>query len=73
MLDRTRDIMFSDKTVYDLRSWKHMSRQVDLIEKLYAIFERNSRDMAPASRTGYGRNTRSWWAGTAPRYSQSTG
>jgi NTE family protein len=47
VLDRTRDIMFSDKTVYDLRSWKHMSRQVDLIEKLYAIFERNSRDMNP--------------------------
>ena len=47
VLDRTRDIMFSDKTVYDLRSWKHMSRQVDLIEKLYAIFERNSRDLAP--------------------------
>ena len=47
VLDRTRDIMFSDKTVYDLRSWKHMSRQVDLIEKLYAIFERNSRDSVP--------------------------
>ena len=47
VLDRTRDIMFSDKTVYDLRSWKHMSRQVDIIEKLYAIFERNSRDLAP--------------------------
>ena len=40
MLDRTRDIMFSDKTVYDLRAWKHMSRQADLIEQLYAIFER---------------------------------
>ena len=47
VLYRTRDIMFSDKTVYDLRSWKHMSRQVDLIEKLYAIFERNSWDMGP--------------------------
>jgi NTE family protein len=48
VLDRTRDIIFSDKTVYDLRSWKHMSRQVDLIEKLYAFFERNGRDMDPA-------------------------
>ncbi|NOJ26518.1 MAG: hypothetical protein DA330_00700 [Nitrososphaera sp.] len=41
IVDRTRDIMFSDKTIYDLRAWKHMSRQTELIEMLYDIFEKN--------------------------------
>jgi NTE family protein len=41
VIDRTRDIMFSDKTIYDLRAWKHISRQTELIEKLYYIFETN--------------------------------
>ncbi|MEW6605695.1 MAG: patatin-like phospholipase family protein, partial [Thermoproteota archaeon] len=27
VIDRTRDIIFSDKTIYDLRAWSHMSRQ----------------------------------------------
>lgn len=40
--DRTRDIIFSDKTIYDLRAWSHMSRQTELIEKLYGIFEGNA-------------------------------
>lgn len=40
VVDRTRDIIFSDKTIYDLRAWKHMSRQTDLIEKLYDIVEK---------------------------------
>lgn len=43
VIDRTRDIIFSDKTIYDLRAWSHMSRQTELIEKLYNIFE-NSLD-----------------------------
>lgn len=38
--DRTRDIIFSDKTIYDLRAWKRMSRQTELIEKLYEIVEK---------------------------------
>lgn len=44
VIDRTRDIIFSDKTIYDLRAWSHMSRQTELIEKLYNIFE-NSLDL----------------------------
>ena len=43
VIDRTRDIIFSDKTIYDLRAWSHMSRQTEFIEKLYNIFE-NSLD-----------------------------
>jgi NTE family protein len=39
VIDRTRDIIFSDKTIYDLRAWSHMSRQTEFIEKLYNIFE----------------------------------
>jgi NTE family protein len=41
VIDRTRDIIFSDKTIYDLRIWKHMSRQTEFIEKIYELFERN--------------------------------
>lgn len=39
VIDRTRDIIFSDKTIYDLRAWSHMSKQTEFIEKLYGIFE----------------------------------
>jgi NTE family protein len=41
VIDRTRDIIFGDKTVYDVRAWKHISRQTELIEKLYDIIEKN--------------------------------
>lgn len=41
VMDRTKDITFSDKTIYDLRAWKHISRQTELIEKLYELFETN--------------------------------
>ena len=41
VVDRTRDIMFSDKTIYDLRAWKHISKQTALIEMLYDVFEKN--------------------------------
>ena len=41
VVDRTRDIIFGDKTVYDLRAWKHISRQTELIEKLYDIVEKH--------------------------------
>ncbi len=44
VIDRTRDIIFSDKTIYDLRSWKHISRCSELIEKLYDIFDRLALD-----------------------------
>jgi NTE family protein len=40
VVDRTRDIMFSDKTIYDLRAWRHMSRQTELVEMLYDMFEK---------------------------------
>ncbi|HXV45517.1 MAG TPA: patatin-like phospholipase family protein [Nitrososphaera sp.] len=39
VIDRTRDIIFSDKTIYDLRAWSHMSRQTEFIEKLYIVLE----------------------------------
>jgi NTE family protein len=39
VIDRTRDIIFSDKTIYDLRAWSHMSKQTEFIEKLYSIIE----------------------------------
>jgi NTE family protein len=39
VIDRTRDIIFSDKTIYDLRAWSHMSKQTEFIEKLYGILE----------------------------------
>lgn len=42
VIDRTRDIIFSDKTIYDLRAWSHMSRQTEFIERLYNIFEDNA-------------------------------
>lgn len=37
--DRTRDIIFSDKTLHDIRTSKQNTRQVELIENLYDIFE----------------------------------
>ena len=40
VVDRTRDIIFSDKTIYDLRAWSHMSKQTALIERLYEVLEK---------------------------------
>lgn len=40
VMDRTRDIIFSDKTIYDLRAWNHMTRQTEFIERLFGIFEK---------------------------------
>jgi hypothetical protein len=37
--DRTRDIIFSDKTKSGLRLAKFITRQIKLIEELYDIFE----------------------------------
>lgn len=37
--DRTRDIIFSDKTKSSLRLAKFITRQINLIEELYDIFE----------------------------------
>jgi NTE family protein len=44
--DRTRDIIFSDKTIYDLRAWNHMSRQTEFIEKLYSIIENSAGNLS---------------------------
>jgi NTE family protein len=46
VIDRTRDIIFSDKTIYDLRAWSHMSRQIQFIEKLYDVFERAAGELS---------------------------
>lgn len=39
VLDRAKDIMFSDKTQHSLKMTKLMTRQIRLIEKLYEYFE----------------------------------
>ncbi|HEU4443058.1 MAG TPA: patatin-like phospholipase family protein [Nitrososphaeraceae archaeon] len=39
VLDRTRDIIFSDKTKSSLRMSKFITRQIKLIEELYDVFE----------------------------------
>jgi NTE family protein len=39
VLDRTRDIIFSDKTKSSLRASKFITRQIKLIEDLYDVFE----------------------------------
>jgi NTE family protein len=40
VLDRAKDIIFSDKTIHNLRMSKVMTRQIQLIEKLYDFFEK---------------------------------
>jgi NTE family protein len=39
VMDRAKDIMFSDKTKHSLKMTKIMTRQIRLIEKLYEYFE----------------------------------
>lgn len=39
VMDRTRDIIFSDKTKFTIRMSKIMTRQIQLIEDLYDVFE----------------------------------
>ena len=39
VLDRSRDIIFSDKTKFTVKMSKIMTRQIKLIEGLYDIFE----------------------------------
>ena len=41
VLDRAKDIMFSDKTIHSLKMAKVMTRQIQLIEKLYEYFEKS--------------------------------
>ena len=41
VLDRAKDIMFSDKTLHSLKMAKVMTRQIQLIEKLYEYFEKS--------------------------------
>ena len=40
VLDRAKDIIFSDKTMHNLKMSKVMTRQIQLIEKLYDFFEK---------------------------------
>ena len=37
--DRSKDIMFSDKTIHDIQMSKLVTRQIQLIEKLYTKLE----------------------------------
>jgi NTE family protein len=39
VVDRTRDIIFSDKTKSSLKLAKFITRQINLIEELYDVFE----------------------------------
>lgn len=41
VLDRAKDIMFSDKTQHSIKMTKVMTRQIRLIEKLYGYFEKS--------------------------------
>lgn len=45
--DRTRDIIFSDKTKSSIRLAKFISRQISLIEDLYDVFEVSDHSMFP--------------------------
>ena len=40
--DRAKDIMFSDKTLHDIRTSRLVTRQIQLIEKLYRQIETNN-------------------------------
>jgi NTE family protein len=40
VLDRARDIIFSDKTMHDIHYTKQLTLQIDLIEQLYDLLER---------------------------------
>jgi NTE family protein len=43
VLDRARDIIFSDKTKFTVKMSRLITRQIKLIEELYDVFE-NTRD-----------------------------
>jgi NTE family protein len=45
VMDRAKDIMFSDKTKHSLKMTKIMTRQIRLIEKLYEYFEDVEKEM----------------------------
>ncbi len=40
--DRARDITFSDKTLYDIETFKHMTRMIELVEHIYDILEKHT-------------------------------
>jgi len=42
VVDRTRDIIFSDKTMHNIKMSKIITKQIELIEHLYEFFERNA-------------------------------
>jgi NTE family protein len=52
VLDRAKDIMFSDKTLHSLKMTKVMSRQIQLIEKLYEYFEESENKTIPQNDNG---------------------
>jgi NTE family protein len=41
VMDRAKDIMYSDKTLHNLKMAKVMTRQIQLIERLYEYFEKS--------------------------------
>jgi NTE family protein len=41
VMDRAKDIMYSDKTLHSLKMAKVMTRQIQLIERLYEYFEKS--------------------------------
>ncbi len=52
VLDRAKDIMFSDKTLHSLKMTKVMTRQIQLIEKLYEYFEESENKTIPQNDNG---------------------
>ncbi len=55
VLDRTKDIMFSDKTLHSLKMAKVMTRQIQLIEKLYEYFEKSENKTISQNDNGGGK------------------
>ncbi|CAN5589192.1 hypothetical protein BH23THE1_BH23THE1_21930 [soil metagenome] len=51
VLDRTRDIIFSDKTKFTIRLSKVITRQIQLIEDLYEIFENTDKSKITKEKT----------------------
>ena len=55
VLDRAKDIMFSDKTLHSLKMTKVMTRQIQLIEKLYEYFEESENKTISQNDNGMGK------------------
>ncbi len=55
VMDRAKDIMFSDKTLHSLKMTKVMTRQIQLIEKLYEYFEESENKTISQNDNGVGK------------------